>query len=206
MTEDEGATKDLTFARRHHQPMLPSTPSPQPSQDLHKQLERKISTFHGTEDTILYPSCFDANVRGAWCGPSELSASGYTSKASLSRGRTVFFRLRLACALLQVVKGVACFAWRICRPRSIITRSKRPHVRSPRCCISGGAVRGDTRAPRCRHQRRAQPRLHHRRHPPVQSAALQVRQHRLAKDRMRGVALSIFPFKLLASRFSLSGI
>jgi glycine C-acetyltransferase len=32
------------------------------SQDLHKQLERKITEFHGTADTILYPSCFDANA------------------------------------------------------------------------------------------------------------------------------------------------
>src|SRR3990167_1617641 len=31
------------------------------TQDLHKKLERKISTFLGTEDTILYSSCFDAN-------------------------------------------------------------------------------------------------------------------------------------------------
>lgn len=29
--------------------------------DIHKQLEQKISQFYGTEDTILYPSCFDAN-------------------------------------------------------------------------------------------------------------------------------------------------
>jgi glycine C-acetyltransferase len=31
------------------------------TQDLHKQLERKLSAFFGTDDTILYPSCFDAN-------------------------------------------------------------------------------------------------------------------------------------------------
>ncbi|MBX3186477.1 MAG: glycine C-acetyltransferase [Labilithrix sp.] len=31
------------------------------TQDLHKELERKISAFFGTEDTILYSSCFDAN-------------------------------------------------------------------------------------------------------------------------------------------------
>ncbi|MEZ5963225.1 MAG: glycine C-acetyltransferase [Planctomycetota bacterium] len=31
------------------------------TQDLHKELERKVSTFLGTEDTILYTSCFDAN-------------------------------------------------------------------------------------------------------------------------------------------------
>jgi glycine C-acetyltransferase len=31
------------------------------TQDLHKQLEQAISGFLGTEDTILYSSCFDAN-------------------------------------------------------------------------------------------------------------------------------------------------
>lgn len=31
------------------------------TQDIHKQLEEKISRFLGMEDTILYPSCFDAN-------------------------------------------------------------------------------------------------------------------------------------------------
>jgi glycine C-acetyltransferase len=31
------------------------------TQELHKQLERKISEFLGTEDTILYSSCWDAN-------------------------------------------------------------------------------------------------------------------------------------------------
>ena len=31
------------------------------TQDKHKELERSISTFLGTEDTILYGSCFDAN-------------------------------------------------------------------------------------------------------------------------------------------------
>ena len=31
------------------------------TQDVHKQLEQRISAFLGTEDTILYSSCFDAN-------------------------------------------------------------------------------------------------------------------------------------------------
>jgi glycine C-acetyltransferase len=31
------------------------------TQDLHKALEAKITSFFGTEDTILYGSCFDAN-------------------------------------------------------------------------------------------------------------------------------------------------
>ena len=41
------------------------------TQDIHKELEDKISKFHGREDTILYPSCFDANA-GLFeqiCGP-----------------------------------------------------------------------------------------------------------------------------------------
>tara|TARA_B110000285_G_C15015857_1_gene559002 strand:+ start:126 stop:653 length:528 start_codon:yes stop_codon:yes gene_type:complete len=32
------------------------------TQDKHKELEREISVFHKTGDTILYPSCFDANA------------------------------------------------------------------------------------------------------------------------------------------------
>jgi len=31
------------------------------TQDIHKQLEASISRFFGTEDTILYAACFDAN-------------------------------------------------------------------------------------------------------------------------------------------------
>ena len=31
------------------------------TQDLHKQLEAKIASFFGTEDSILYAACFDAN-------------------------------------------------------------------------------------------------------------------------------------------------
>jgi glycine C-acetyltransferase len=32
------------------------------TQTVHKQLEERLSTFLGTEDTILYSSCFDANT------------------------------------------------------------------------------------------------------------------------------------------------
>lgn len=31
------------------------------TQDLHKELEKKVAGFFGTEDTILYAACFDAN-------------------------------------------------------------------------------------------------------------------------------------------------
>jgi glycine C-acetyltransferase len=32
------------------------------TQDIHKELEDKLTKFLGTEDTILFPSCFDANA------------------------------------------------------------------------------------------------------------------------------------------------
>ena len=31
------------------------------TQDIHKELEQKVAEFYGTEDTILYAACFDAN-------------------------------------------------------------------------------------------------------------------------------------------------
>lgn len=31
------------------------------TQDIHKQLEKEIADFYGTEDTILYAAAFDAN-------------------------------------------------------------------------------------------------------------------------------------------------
>ncbi len=31
------------------------------TQDIHKKLEKTVSEFVGTDDTILYTSCFDAN-------------------------------------------------------------------------------------------------------------------------------------------------
>ncbi len=32
------------------------------TQDIHRELERKVTKFLGTEDTILFPSCMDANA------------------------------------------------------------------------------------------------------------------------------------------------
>jgi glycine C-acetyltransferase len=32
------------------------------TQDVHRQLEEKMTEFLGTEDTILFPSCMDANA------------------------------------------------------------------------------------------------------------------------------------------------
>ena len=32
------------------------------TQDIHRELENKVTEFLGTEDTILFPSCMDANA------------------------------------------------------------------------------------------------------------------------------------------------
>ena len=40
---------------------LPPFVSSAERKDIHKKLEKKISDFLGTDDTILYSSCFDAN-------------------------------------------------------------------------------------------------------------------------------------------------
>merc|ERR1719219_2318597 len=58
------------------------------TQDIHKQLESKISEFHGREDSILYPSCFDANA-GLFeqiCGPEDVILSDELNHASIIDG------------------------------------------------------------------------------------------------------------------------
>ena len=32
------------------------------TQDIHRELENRVTEFLGTEDTILFPSCMDANA------------------------------------------------------------------------------------------------------------------------------------------------
>lgn len=58
------------------------------TQDIHKQLEAAISEFHGTEDTILYPSCFDANAGlfEALLGPEDAVISDALNHASIIDG------------------------------------------------------------------------------------------------------------------------
>jgi len=58
------------------------------TQDIHKELEKAISEFHGTEDTILYPSCFDANA-GLFeqlLGPDDAVISDALNHASIIDG------------------------------------------------------------------------------------------------------------------------
>jgi len=58
------------------------------TQDLHKRLEQAISDFHGTEDTILFPSCFDANAGlfEACLGPEDAVISDSLNHASIIDG------------------------------------------------------------------------------------------------------------------------
>jgi glycine C-acetyltransferase len=58
------------------------------TQDLHKELEQKISTFLGTEDTILYAAAFDANggVFEPLLGPEDAIISDALNHASIIDG------------------------------------------------------------------------------------------------------------------------
>ncbi|PWQ92824.1 glycine C-acetyltransferase [Leucothrix pacifica] len=58
------------------------------TQDIHKQLESQITDFLGTEDTILYPSCFDANggLFETILGPEDAVISDALNHASIIDG------------------------------------------------------------------------------------------------------------------------
>ncbi len=58
------------------------------TQSIHKDLEDRISAFLGTEDTILYPSCFDANggLFETLLGPEDAVISDALNHASIIDG------------------------------------------------------------------------------------------------------------------------
>lgn len=58
------------------------------TQDPHKRLERRLSKFLGTEDTILFPSCFDANAGlfETLLGPEDAVISDSLNHASIIDG------------------------------------------------------------------------------------------------------------------------
>jgi glycine C-acetyltransferase len=58
------------------------------TQDIHKQLETSISQFFGTDDTILYTSCFDANggLFETLLGPEDAIISDALNHASIIDG------------------------------------------------------------------------------------------------------------------------
>ncbi len=58
------------------------------TQDIHKNLERTIATFFGTDDAILYTSCFDANggLFETLLGPEDAVISDALNHASIIDG------------------------------------------------------------------------------------------------------------------------
>ena len=58
------------------------------TQDLHKQLEARIAQFFGTQDTILYAACFDANggLFEPLLGPEDALISDALNHASIIDG------------------------------------------------------------------------------------------------------------------------
>ena len=58
------------------------------TQEIHKELEAKLSSFLGTEDTILYGSCFDANggLFETILGPDDAVISDALNHASIIDG------------------------------------------------------------------------------------------------------------------------
>ncbi|MBI4606143.1 MAG: glycine C-acetyltransferase [Planctomycetes bacterium] len=70
------------------------------TQDLHRELEARISRFLGTEDTILYGSCFDANggLFETLLGPEDAILTDELNHASIIDG------VRLAKAKRRIFK------------------------------------------------------------------------------------------------------
>ncbi|MGI6087458.1 MAG: glycine C-acetyltransferase [Kiritimatiellia bacterium] len=67
------------------------------TQAIHKQLEEKLSDFLGTEDTILYSSCFDANggLFETLLGPEDAVISDELNHASIIDGIRLCKAMRL---------------------------------------------------------------------------------------------------------------
>ncbi|MBN1441104.1 MAG: glycine C-acetyltransferase [Planctomycetes bacterium] len=70
------------------------------TQDLHRKLETSISSFLGTDETILYSSCFDANaaVFETLLGPEDAIISDALNHASIIDG------IRLSKAKRRIVR------------------------------------------------------------------------------------------------------
>jgi glycine C-acetyltransferase len=58
------------------------------TQDIHRELEQKIARFHGTDDSILYAACFDANggVFEPLLGENDAIISDQLNHASIIDG------------------------------------------------------------------------------------------------------------------------
>ena len=80
------------------------------TQKIHKDLEKKVSEFLGTEDTILYAACFDANggVFEPLIGPDDAIISDALNHASIIDGvrLTKSQRYRYAHSDMRDLQGV----------------------------------------------------------------------------------------------------
>jgi glycine C-acetyltransferase len=94
------------------------------TQDLHKQLEAEIARFFGTEDTILYAACFDANggVFEPLLGDEDAVISDALNHASIIDGVRLCKaqRFRYANADMQDLEN-QLIAAQSCRYRLIVT-------------------------------------------------------------------------------------
>jgi len=94
------------------------------TQDLHKQLEAEIARFFGTEDTILYAACFDANggVFEPLLGEEDAIISDALNHASIIDGVRLCKaqRFRYANADKQDLEN-QLIAAQSCRYRIIVT-------------------------------------------------------------------------------------
>lgn len=94
------------------------------TQDLHKQLEAEIARFFGTEDTILYAACFDANggVFEPLLGDEDAIISDALNHASIIDGVRLCKaqRFRYANADMQDLEN-QLIAAQSCRYRLIVT-------------------------------------------------------------------------------------
>ncbi len=94
------------------------------TQDIHKELEEKISEFLGTEDTILYAAAFDANggVFEPLLGPEDAIISDELNHASIIDGvrlcKAQRFRYK-NCDMEDLEKQL--IAAKDCRHRMIVT-------------------------------------------------------------------------------------
>ncbi|WP_113637642.1 glycine C-acetyltransferase [Nubsella zeaxanthinifaciens] len=94
------------------------------TQDIHKELEAKISQFLGTEDTILYAAAFDANggVFEPLLGPEDAIISDELNHASIIDGvrlcKAQRFRYK-NCDMEDLEKQL--IAAKDCRHRMIVT-------------------------------------------------------------------------------------
>lgn len=91
------------------------------TQAIHKQLEQRLSQFLGTEDTILYSSCFDANggLFETLLGPEDAVISDALNHASiidgvrLCKAQRFRYRNRDLADLEQQLKDAAAARFRL---------------------------------------------------------------------------------------------